>query len=238
MAYLTKANKPDLLAICEKIGVEVDPSTKVVDIKKLIIKRPLYNEEEVKMILDRIFTNRKEQRELEMKKLEVAQSSQRIDDESRDRAELGPKIQLAQILPKFDEKHDEMGLYLINFERRAEMAQVPKKHWIAYLLAVLPAELSNMLVREPASEADNYNFVKSIILKRYKLNSEKLKQCFYRHQKSAEKSWRNYAHELNSYFTEWISDLEVKTFGTTEGSDDYRAAEVPCSCGSERAFSP
>ncbi|GBN50110.1 hypothetical protein AVEN_154705-1 [Araneus ventricosus] len=100
-----------------------------------------------------ILTNRKEQRELEMEKLEVAQSSQRINDESRDRAELGPKIQLAQILPKFDEKHDEMGLYLINFERRAKMAQVPKKDWVAYLLAVLPAELSNMLAREPASEA-------------------------------------------------------------------------------------
>ncbi|GBM57357.1 hypothetical protein AVEN_127092-1 [Araneus ventricosus] len=92
------------------------------------------------------------------------------------------------------------------------MAQAPKKDWVAYFLAVLPAELSNMLARESASEANNYDFVKSIILKRYKLNSEKLKQCFYRHQKSAEKSWRNYAHELNSYFTEWIYDLEVKTF--------------------------
>ncbi|GBN19629.1 hypothetical protein AVEN_6784-1 [Araneus ventricosus] len=140
------------------------------------------------MILDRILTNRKEQRELQMKKLEVAQSSQRINDESRDRGELGPKIQLAQILPKFDEKHDEMGLYLINFERRGEMAQVPKKDWVAYMLAILPAELSNMLARGSVSEANNYDFVKSIILKRYKLNNEKLKQCFYRHQKSAEKS--------------------------------------------------
>ncbi|GBO01713.1 hypothetical protein AVEN_1091-1 [Araneus ventricosus] len=130
------------------------------------------------MILDRILTNRKEQREFEMKKLEVAQSSQRINDESRDRAELGPKIQLAKILPKLDENHDEMGLYLINFERRAEMAQVPMKDWVAYLSAVLPAELSNMLAREPTSEANNYDFVKSITLKRYKLNNEKLKQCF------------------------------------------------------------
>ncbi|GFY22446.1 SCAN box domain-containing protein [Trichonephila clavipes] len=84
--------------------------------------------------------------------------------------------------------------------------------WVAYLLAVLPAELSNMLAREPTERANNYDFVKDLILKRYRLNSEKLKQCFYRHQKSAEKSWRNYAHELNSYFTEWIAELQVKTF--------------------------
>ena len=51
------------------------------------------------------------------------------------------------------------------------MAQVPKKDWVAYLLAVLPAEISNMLAREQASDANNYDFVKSIILKRYKLNS-------------------------------------------------------------------
>ncbi|GFS69125.1 SCAN box domain-containing protein [Trichonephila clavipes] len=69
-----------------------------------------------------------------------------------------------------------------------------------------------MLAREPTERANNYDFVKDLILKRYRLNSEKLKQCFYRHKKSAEKSWRNYAHELNSYFTEWIAELQVKTF--------------------------
>ncbi|GFV92615.1 SCAN box domain-containing protein [Trichonephila clavipes] len=69
-----------------------------------------------------------------------------------------------------------------------------------------------MLARGPTERANNYDFVKDLILKRYRFNSEKLKQCFYRHQKSAEKSWRNYAHKLNSYFTEWIAELQVKTF--------------------------
>ncbi|GFT60999.1 SCAN box domain-containing protein [Trichonephila clavipes] len=69
-----------------------------------------------------------------------------------------------------------------------------------------------MLAKEPTERANNYDFLKDLILKRYRLNSEKLKQCFYRHQKSAEKSWRNYAHELNSYFSEWIAELQVKTF--------------------------
>ncbi|GFX87988.1 SCAN box domain-containing protein [Trichonephila clavipes] len=79
-------------------------------------------------------------------------------------------------------------------------------------MAVLPAELSNMLARELTERANKYDFVKDLTFKRYRLNSEKLKQCFYRHQKSAEKYWRNYAHELNSYFTEWIAELQVKTF--------------------------
>ncbi|GFY17343.1 SCAN box domain-containing protein [Trichonephila clavipes] len=237
MSYLAKGNKPDLLSVCEEMGVEVDQSSKVVDIKKLILNSESYVEEEVKIILDRVISDRKERerskqekereerskqeerereermaREARQHELELSQQNQPLNDESGRRVEIGPKIQLTQITTKFDEKHDEISLYLINFERKAELAQVPKKDWVAYLLAVLPAELSNMLAREPTKRANNYDFVKDLILKRYRLNSEKLKQCFYRHQKSAEKSWRNYAHELNSYFTEWIAELQVKTF--------------------------
>ncbi|GFV33412.1 SCAN box domain-containing protein [Trichonephila clavipes] len=157
------------------------------------------------------------QHELELRKLELSQQNHPLNDESGRRVEIRPKIQLTQITTKFDEKHDEISLYLINFERKAELAQVPKKYWVTYLLAVLPAELSNMLAREPTERANNYDFVKDLILKRYRLNSEKLKQCFYRHQKSAVKSWRNYAHELNSYFTEWIDELQVKTFEQLKG---------------------
>ncbi|GFS50498.1 SCAN box domain-containing protein [Trichonephila clavipes] len=245
MAYLAKGNKPDLLSVCEEMGVEVDQSSKVVDIKKLILNSESYVEEEVKIILDRVISDRKEQErrkqeekereerskqeererereermarearqhELELRKLELSQQNQPLNDESGRRVEIGPKIQLTQITTKFDEKHDEISLYLINFERKAELAQVPKKDWVAYLLAVLPAEFSNMLAREPTEKGNNYDFVKDLILKRYRLNSKKLKQYFYRHQKSVEKSWRNYAHELNSYFTEWIAELQVKTF--------------------------
>ncbi|GFY78963.1 SCAN box domain-containing protein [Trichonephila inaurata madagascariensis] len=106
------------------------------------------------------------QHELELKKLELSQQNQPLNDESGRRVEIGPKIQLTQITTKFDEKHDEISLYLINFERKAELAQVPKKDWVAYLLVVLPAELSNMLAREPTERADNYDFVKDLILKR------------------------------------------------------------------------
>ncbi|GFS87576.1 SCAN box domain-containing protein [Trichonephila clavipes] len=200
MAYLAKGNKPDLLSVCEEMGVEVDQSSKVVDIKKLILNSESYVEEEVKIILDRVINGRKErerskqeerereermarearQHELELKKLELSQQNQPLNDESGSRVEIGPKIQLTQITTIFDEKHDEISLYLINSERKAELAQVQKKDWVAYLLAVLQAELSNMLAREHTERANNYDFVKDLILK--------------------------------SYFTEWIAELQVKTF--------------------------
>ncbi|GFV21341.1 hypothetical protein TNCV_2370981 [Trichonephila clavipes] len=60
MAYLAKGNKPDLLSVCEEMGVEVDQSSKVIDIKKLILNSKFYVEEEVKIILDRVISDRKE----------------------------------------------------------------------------------------------------------------------------------------------------------------------------------
>ena len=69
-----------------------------------------------------------------------------------------------------------------------------------------------MLARESPTQANDYDFVKTLILKKYKMNSEKLKQCFYRHQKNPEKSWKTYVHELQGYFTEWIEDVGITTF--------------------------
>ncbi|GFW51948.1 SCAN box domain-containing protein [Trichonephila clavipes] len=158
--------------------------------------------EEVKIILDRVISDRKErerskqeekereererereermarearQHELELRKLELSQQNQPLNDESGRRVEIGPKIQLTQITTKFDEKHDEISLYLINFESKAELAQVPKKDWVAYLLAVLPAELSNMLAREPTERANNYDFVKTFEQLKDLLTTEQLK---------------------------------------------------------------
>ncbi|GFT01204.1 uncharacterized protein NPIL_498081 [Nephila pilipes] len=120
MAYLSRGNKLDLLEICEEIGVEVNPSIKVAKIKKLILNSHLYVEEEVKIILDRVISDRKEQErisreekqeriaredkqhELEMKKLELSQKNLSLNDESGRRIDLGPKIQLTQITSKFD----------------------------------------------------------------------------------------------------------------------------------------
>ncbi|GFS69942.1 SCAN box domain-containing protein [Trichonephila clavipes] len=112
--------------------------------------------EEVKIILDRVISDRKEQ---ERSKQEEKERKERRKQEEREERS----------------KREEWER-----EEKAELAQVPKKDWVAYLLAVLPAEISNMLAREPTERANNYDFVKDLILK--------------------------------SYFTEWIAELQVKTF--------------------------
>ncbi|GFT46984.1 hypothetical protein TNCV_3746641 [Trichonephila clavipes] len=84
MAYLAKGNKPDLLSVCEEMGVEVDHSSKVVDIKKLILNSESYVEEEVKIILDRAISDRKER---ERSKQEEKEREERSKQEEREREE-------------------------------------------------------------------------------------------------------------------------------------------------------
>ncbi|GFT32147.1 SCAN box domain-containing protein [Nephila pilipes] len=101
-----------------------------------------------------------------MKKLELSRVNPDQKNESENRFEPSHKILQRHILSKYNQKHDEMGLYLINFERRSKMAQVPKKYWVVYLLIVLPTVLSNMLASEAPDNANNYDFVESLNLQR------------------------------------------------------------------------
>ncbi|GFS85443.1 hypothetical protein NPIL_254221 [Nephila pilipes] len=87
MAYLARGNKLDLLEICEEIGVEVNPSSKVAEIKKLILNSQLYVEVEVKIILDRVISDRKKQerisREAKQEQIAREEKQERIAREEK-----------------------------------------------------------------------------------------------------------------------------------------------------------
>ncbi|GFT86967.1 SCAN box domain-containing protein [Trichonephila clavipes] len=120
-----------------------------------------YVEEEVKIILDRVISDRKEQEREERKR----EREERMAREARQHELELRKLELSQQnQPLNDESGRREGRIL---------AQVPKKDWVAYLLAVLPAELSNMLAREPTERANNYDFVKDLILKRPQCDKRK-----------------------------------------------------------------
>ncbi|GFY12648.1 retrovirus-related Pol polyprotein from transposon 297 [Trichonephila clavipes] len=59
-----------------------------------------------------------------------------------------PKLELIRIIPRFNSKEDEIGLYLTIFERQAKFLNnpevkffnVPEKTWTSYLIGSLPEE--------------------------------------------------------------------------------------------------
>ncbi|GFV89266.1 retrovirus-related Pol polyprotein from transposon opus [Trichonephila clavipes] len=111
----------------------------------------------------------------------------------------------------FDPKEGDISFYLILFERQARRVHI-KEDWVTNLVGLLPLEMANLIAREPEEKANNYEHIKGMLLKRFKLSPEAFKVKFKRHCKSAENTWRDFGFELANYFNEWISGLKIYDF--------------------------
>ncbi|GFV96293.1 retrovirus-related Pol polyprotein from transposon 297 [Trichonephila clavipes] len=119
--------------------------------------------------------------QLEMQKLSQAPvTSQKLEN---------PKLELNRIIPRFNSKEDEMGLYLTIFERQAKFLNISEKTWTAYLIGSLPPDIAQLIAREDEDDAQNY---------------EK--------KKNPDSTWRDFYFELSSYFEGWIKELKITTF--------------------------
>ncbi|GFT11825.1 uncharacterized protein TNCV_1923501 [Trichonephila clavipes] len=65
----------------------------------------------------------------------------------------------------FVPKQSDINLYLVIFERQAKRASIEKKEWMGQLLGLLPLEIVQFSAREPEEQAENYDYVKKLLLK-------------------------------------------------------------------------
>ncbi|GBO30175.1 hypothetical protein AVEN_31262-1 [Araneus ventricosus] len=113
-----------------------------------------------------------------------------------------PKIDLHTILQKFDPRSNYISLYLILLERQAKRAEIQKRYWVSYLIGLLPSEMSQIIAREDEEVTEDYEKIKALLLKRYKLTSERFRQLFVNHNKAPENTWTDFAYEVKNYFHE------------------------------------
>ncbi|GFY19813.1 retrovirus-related Pol polyprotein from transposon 17.6 [Trichonephila clavipes] len=77
-------------------------------------------------------------------------------------------------------------------------------------------EMLNVRIEERLEEseelASDYDHVKALLLKRFKLSPEKFRQLFVKHQKNPETTWDDFYYELQTYFEGWIAGLGITTF--------------------------
>ncbi|GFQ94719.1 hypothetical protein TNCT_69561 [Trichonephila clavata] len=82
MAFLAKGKKADLVNVCEELGENVPPNSRVPDIKHIILESKNFNEEAVRIMLDRIIGERLEEAEAERQQLEHEAERQRLEREA------------------------------------------------------------------------------------------------------------------------------------------------------------
>ncbi|GBM44270.1 hypothetical protein AVEN_23326-1 [Araneus ventricosus] len=77
---------------------------------------------------------------------------------------------------------------------------------------LLPSDIVQLIARKSEENFYNYNYIKSVLLKRFKLSPEEFRKKFLHHQKNSEKSWREFTFEISNYFQEWIEGLKIDSF--------------------------
>ncbi|GFU44789.1 hypothetical protein TNCV_3150831 [Trichonephila clavipes] len=220
MAFLPSKKKEHLIEHAEELGLIVEASLTKLKLKDLIVKSPDYVEEDVKVMFDSIVKDRirkeekekklrLEEREYELEKLRIQaeKNANTMNDSENVQA---PKM-IHETFHKFNMK-DDISLSLTLFERHAELTFLPKKDWVQKLIGLIPIDIAHLIAREPADKFNDYNHVKRLLLKRFKLSPEKLRQLFISHRKSNKRTWQDFFYEIQTYFNGWIYGLNVETF--------------------------
>ena len=224
------------------MGETIPEDAKILSIKKLITKSCNYEEEFCKEWLqfrERLRKEEMEERErLRKEDMEERERVRKEEIEERRRREemqyelerlklqnnglrdgvsdknmpVRPKFKISDVMPCFDSKENDISLYLVTFERQAKRAQIPVEEWVVHLIGLMPRDIAELIAREPEEAANNFDYVKILLLERFKLSSEKFRQLFFNNLKTAETSWKEFAYKLRNYWNGWISGLGINTF--------------------------
>ncbi|GBO42562.1 hypothetical protein AVEN_95937-1 [Araneus ventricosus] len=237
MAYLARGKKEDLLILAEELGLTVKKEFKVKQLHKLITESSSYDEEFKRELLGSIKEERekKEEREIEREKQERDKEIEREREErarafelqklelevraasaqpveSRHIPDQPAKIRMHDVMPRFNPKEDYVSLFLVLFERQVKIMNIPAENQVTQLISLLPPDIVQLIAKEPEEDAKKYEYVKALLLQRFKLSAEKFRQLFNKHQKASESTWYDFYYELKNYLEGWLNELNVKTF--------------------------
>ncbi|GFY65644.1 retrovirus-related Pol polyprotein from transposon opus [Trichonephila inaurata madagascariensis] len=117
--------------------------------------------------------------------------------------------------PDYDEEFSKNLLTIIVEDRKlreqqemAKRVSIEKRHWVS---ALLPSE-NQLIARESEEKFDDYDYIKGLLLKRFKLSAEIFWQKFVRHQWNSAQSWCDFVCKISGYFEEWLGGLGINDF--------------------------
>ncbi|KAM7313406.1 axoneme-associated protein mst101(2)-like [Ixodes scapularis] len=238
---LEQLRKPDLLLMCEELGIDA----RKIQRKPLLVKAIQAigaDDKELSECWEMI----KERREAEERRREAAKAKEEREAEERRReaAELKAKeeheaavemkrlelemkrlemnqavrgvsypgevkaLKIKDLMQPFKVGED-IGLFLVNFERTCDRIGWSRDTWPQLLLTFLPCEAAQVVARLSPEEAADYDAVKLGLQKKYRLSTEAFRQRFRGARKKTEESYIEFAYNLRSNLVEWLKSAEV-----------------------------
>lgn len=120
----------------------------------------------------------------------------------------GIKARMPKISP-FDERHDEMDSYLRRFERYATVQHWERNTWATSLSALLCGKALDVYALMSSETAQNYDELKSALLRRYDLTEDGFKRKFRSSRPEPGETFSQFTVRLGSYLTRWIEMSKI-----------------------------
>ncbi|XP_065939476.1 uncharacterized protein [Magallana gigas] len=126
--------------------------------------------------------------------------------------ETGPYPQSVQTpsvkLPKFEEGQDP-DVFLKSFEKIAGLQKWDKSQWAVRLVPMLSGKALEAYSRLSDEESDNYDAIKTAILKRYELTSEAYRDKFRKCRQFSDESFKDFVVRAERFFHHWCDREDI-----------------------------
>ncbi|KAH6932703.1 hypothetical protein HPB50_008816 [Hyalomma asiaticum] len=221
---LSKLRKPDLVMLCEEMGIEVatlrrkpilihaleDSGADEEELSECwaLIQERMKRESEDK---ERETVRRKEEAEIQIREIErlrlqlqivEAKCASSVREENGD-IQADARLSKRDLLQPYKMSED-IALFLVNFERTCARVGFDRATWPQKLLTVLPCEAADTLARLPETDADDYNKIKAALLKKFRLSAEAFRRRFRDAQKTTSETFQDFAFNMKADLVEWL----------------------------------
>ncbi|GFS50086.1 uncharacterized protein TNCV_881241 [Trichonephila clavipes] len=212
MTFLLRLRKGDLLEVGRKLGVEVNGDQTKVEIKDMILQSDKNDMETIKAVMEGILEEK--EREYELERLRLSNASETVSVSSADLEGQGVnrRVNLKDLVPKFDAKNADINLFFEIFERQAKKEKVAEDRWVSQLITLLPIEIAEIVAKEPLEKSDDYTHIKNLLLARFQLTPIALRDRFESHQRRPGAMWADLVFELRSYLDNCLAGMNVGDF--------------------------
>ena len=107
-------------------------------------------------------------------------------------------------LPSFVDEKDELGSYLLRFERYAENASWEKDTWAIKLSALLTGRAMDVYTRMSDADASDYDKLKKALLTRYNYTEDGYRKRFREATPETEETPDQFVIRLKNYLAKWL----------------------------------
>ncbi|GFR11628.1 uncharacterized protein TNCT_126861 [Trichonephila clavata] len=120
------------------------------------------------------------------------------------------RVNLKDLVHKFDAKNADINLFFEIFERQAKKEKVAEDRWVSQLIPLLPVESTELVAKEPPERGDDYPHIKKLLLNRFQLTPVVLRDRFESHQRRSGTLWSDLVFDLRSYLENWLAGMEIE----------------------------